>query len=130
MAQFSIKGLNQFINQMKKAKWQMPLDADKFMTKEAKKLINESKQASPYATFKNRWFTKTRKATKNSIWKGVFNKASHLHLVNDGHRMIGHRPKKQYLGQVKGKHFLEPVISNFSMQFDIDMEKFLNGVWE
>ena len=130
MINFNVKGFSQFINKMKKAEWTLPVDAEKFMSVEAKKLIKEAKQASPYATFKKRWFTKTRRGTKASIWKGIFNKAPHLHLVNDGHDLIGHRPTKKHLGHVEGKHFIDPVIEHFETQFELDIEKFLKGVWD
>ena len=131
MVDFKIKGLDSFIRKMKKCEWELPNGAYEFMSAEAKKLINECKQASPYSIFKKRWFTKTRKGkSKASIWKGIFNKYPHLHLVNDGHRQIGHKPEKRYLGQVAGKHFLDAPLEQFEHQFEIDMERFLNGIWE
>ncbi|MBR1844267.1 MAG: hypothetical protein IJ790_00885 [Lachnospiraceae bacterium] len=129
MTSLTIKGLKEWTNQMKKARWELPIDAERFITVESKKLINNSKNASPYPTFKKRWFTKTKKVNQASIWKGIFNKAPHLHLVNNGHKQIGHKPDKKYHGYVEGQHFLDDVLEQFETQFYIDMEKFMNGVW-
>ena len=130
MVNMSVKGLDSFVRKMKMYQHQMPRDVDKFMSKESKILINQAKQASPYATFKKRWFTKTRKGSQNSIWKGIFNKAPHLHLILDGHMQVGHRPDKKVYGRVNGNNFLKSVIDNFETQFEVDMEKFMNGVFE
>lgn len=131
MLKCDINGLESFFKKMKASEWKLPNGTNEFLINEAKKLISDCKQASPYSTFKKRWFTKTRKGkNKASIWKGVFNKYQHLHLVNDGHKQIGHKPEKKYLGYVEGKHFLDAPIEQFRHQFDIDMERFLNGIWE
>ena len=130
MLELSIKGFESFVRHMKKCEWKLPNGAEQFMTKEARSLMNNCKQASPYATFKKRWFSKTRKGKgKATIWKGVFNKAPHLHLVNDGHKQIGHKPSKKYLREVQGKHFLDMPVKQFETQFQIDLERFLDSVW-
>lgn len=130
MVKLSVKGLESFVKHMKQAEWKLPNGVDQFMTKEARALMNDCKQASPYPTFKKRWFSKTRKGKgKASIWKGVFNKAPHLHLVNDGHKQIGHKPDKKYLGKVEGKHFLDAPVKHFEKQYEIDLERFLDSIW-
>ena len=130
MTSFVVKGLKDFTNQMSKAKWALPADVDRFMNKESKILINKSKNASPYPTFKKRWFTKTKRGSMASIWKAVLNKAPHLHLILNGHEQVGHRPEKKRYGRVPGNNFLEQVLSEFETQYYMDMEKFMNGVWE
>ena len=130
MYSLEIKGFDKFIKQMKQAAYTYPPDVNVFMSKESKKLINESKAASPYATFKKRWFTKTRNGPNAGMWKGIFNKAPHLHLVEDGHRQVTHRPGLRQVGYVEGKHFLRPVVERFEPKFEADMEKFLFGIWD
>ena len=130
MFKLDIKGFDKFIKKMKKASYKYPPDVDLFMNKESKKLISESKAASPYATFKKRWFTKTRKGPVAGLWKGIFNKAPHLHLVEDGHRQVTHKPELKQVGYVEGKHFLRPVVERFEPQFESDIEQFLFGIWD
>lgn len=50
----------------------------------------------------------------------------HIHLVDKGHRMIGHKPRKRNLGKkVKGKEFFNESYKEFKNEYYKDIDDFV-----
>ena len=125
---FEIKGLTELKRKCKSFGDAYPTAVNIFMQMEARKNIKKQKSASPYETFRKGYFVKTKKKNVADIWKAVKNKAPHLHLVNDGHRMVTH--SGVFTGKyVKGKHWTENVNKSFEQEFNQDLSNFLNDNW-
>ena len=65
----------------------------------------------------------------NDAWAiRVYGSAPHSHLIEYGHRMVGHKPDKKELGFVKGKYVFENSRKEFEKTYVRDVGKFVDNV--
>lgn len=72
---------------------------------------------------------KVYKYRGNDAWSiRVYGSAAHTHLIEYGHRMIGHKPNKKECGFVQGKHVFENSAKDFESTYVNDVGKFVDQV--
>lgn len=72
---------------------------------------------------------KVYKYRGNDAWSiRVYGSAPHSHLIEYGHRMVGHKPDKKELGFVKGKYVFENSRKEFEKTYNRDVGKFVDNV--
>lgn len=60
----------------------------------------------------------------------AYSSAPHAHLIEYGHKQVGHKPNKVVGGFVAGKHIFRQAQSDFSNTFVNDAEKFVGELLE
>lgn len=118
---------------------EMPNVAKKFMRKEATKLRKKAVDKTKAVVGKNtgNLYKRIKKGKIVYAWGDaqynirVYNGAPHAHLIEYGHRMVGHKPNKTFNGlYVRGYHPIENANIEFQPTFYKDVETDLVGMVE
>ena len=104
----------------------MPKESKKFIRTEGNKLKRvTSKRAKSEVKRDSGNYHKGIKRGKVYKYRGndawairVYGSAPHSHLIEYGHRMVGHKPDKKELGFVKGKYVFENSRKEFEKTFE------------
>lgn len=119
---------------------------EKDMPNEAKKLMQRAGNALR-RDMRTAYKQKTKRKTGNLlrglsrgrayIYQGteyqvrVKNTAPHAHLIEYGHKAIGHAPRKRFNGKyVKGRHIAGKAAKNFNSKFADMADKFVDDLLE
>lgn len=103
-----------------------PKETERFMKKEARLFRNFAKKKAK---------TSVGKVTGNYLkgfaagrhvyeWSDseynirVFNKAPHNHLIELGHKLVGHKPNKKKIGQVKAYEIMNNAMNEWESEFE------------
>ena len=138
---FDISALDEYAESMLDyATKEFPKVTERFMKSEATKLKNKAKRkaksslkSQPTGNYVD-GFKAGKKVyeygdTKYNI--RVYNGAPHAHLIEYGHRMVGHKPNKTFNGlYVRGYHPIENANIEFQPTFYKDVETDLVGMVE
>ena len=92
-------------------------DAKSKVNKVTGNLFEGIKRGKPYKYFVDR-------SMAVRVYGGK--KASHLHLLNDGHRIVDKNDKEH--GFVEGKHFMESALNGYEEQYVKDTLDFLDDL--
>lgn len=118
---------------------EMPNVAKKFMRKEATKLRKKAVDKTKAVVSKKtgNLYKRIKKGKIVYAWGDaqynirVYNGAPHAHLIEYGHRMVGHKPNKTFNGlYVRGYHLIENANIEFQPTFYKDVETDLVGMVE
>lgn len=115
-ADVDVRGLSEVIKQLEK----FPKEIEKRVVrrelrKASKIILSEAKQRAPRRSGELEKGLKIRmKAKKGSRWlrSQVRSTARHSHLIEFGHRMVGHKPNKKVVGFVPPTPYLRPAMIN------------------
>lgn len=103
----------------------------KAMDKEGNALRRGLRDATPKGAtgkLKSGWQSERARKEYGTYVKKIRNKSLHYHLVERGHRLISHRPKKLFIGTVKGQRFAEKVMNDYEPTLDARYEKMIDDI--
>lgn len=103
----------------------------KGMNKEGNALRRELRHATPKGAtgkLKSNWRTERTRKEFGVYVKKIWNSSPHYHLVERGHRLISHRPKKLFIRTVKGQRFAEKVMNDYEPTLDVRYEKMIDDI--
>lgn len=103
-----------------------PKEAERFMKKEAREFRNYTKKKARSAVGKItgnylKGFSAGRQVYEWSDSEyniRVFNKAPHNHLIELGHKLIGHKPNKTKIGRVKAYEIMNNAMNEWENDFE------------
>lgn len=135
---FETDGLDDFIDSMELIEKNYPTEIKKFMQSEGNKLKNRTlKTAKSSVGKKTGNYLKGIKRGKYYKYKGngagsirvyAGRPANHGHLIELGHKMVGHEPNKKSVGNVKGYHIFSVSADMFESTYESDCEKFADEI--
>lgn len=129
MSGFEIKGMTEFQDNIDRLiVTAFPKQQEKFLKKEANKLLKEMRKTARSRVGKVtgnylKGFKKGRKVYKwpdNSLNLRVYNKAPHAHLIENGFRLTSW--KGRFIRFIPGKHVIADSSKAFEEQFAKDVE--------
>lgn len=108
----------------------------KAMDKEGNTLRRELRDATPVGkdskgkkrSLKSGWTAERARKEYGTYIKKIRNKSPHYHLVERGHRIVSHRPKKVVSGEVGGRYFAEKVLGDYEPVLEARYEKMIDGI--
>ncbi|HZG82705.1 MAG TPA: HK97 gp10 family phage protein [Brevibacillus sp.] len=131
MADFDIdtKGLDRFHGELEDLKRLFPQEAKRLMRasgNQARKIVLRRAKASViedtgeyYKSIK-----RGRVWVKNGEYKvRTYSRSRHAHLVEYGHRIVGHEPDKKELGFVLGFHVFDKAAKDINHEWDDILER-------
>lgn len=110
-----LKGFEEFKRVLKQIERESPKKLDNFLTKQAHKLVGETKQNTPVdtGTLRNSWLVENEKMKKT-----VFSDVSY-----SAHVEYGHRTGKDKTNFVPGKFMLHNAVRKIEDEFYSDLDK-------
>lgn len=140
-AEFDVRELDEFTKELLElAEKTMPKESKKFLQVEGNKLrrITAQKARELIKKPKTRNYFKgikrgkvyRYKDDKNQLSIRIYGSSPHSHLLEYGHRMVGHKPDKEELGFVKGYRIFEKAAKEFENEYFNDCEKFVEDMLE
>lgn len=112
MGDFDIKGLDEFQQKLKTVEKKAPDRILKEMDRQGNSLRRAMRGNTPRGKTGNLikgYKTNPVKKTRGGYSKGLYNKAPHHHLVNNGHRKVS--PSGKVLGWTPGLFYVEKTVS-------------------
>lgn len=108
----------------------------KAMDKEGNTLRRELRDATPVGkdrkgkkrSLKKGWTAERARKEYGTYIKKIRNKSPHYHLVERGHRIVSHRPKKVVSGEVGGRYFAEKVLGDYEPVLEARYEKMIDDI--
>lgn len=103
----------------------------KAMDKEGNSLRRKLRDATPVGptgNLKKRWKADRAYKEYGTYVKKIRSKAPHYHLVERGHRLVSHKPKKIMIKYVPGKRFAEPVLDAYEAVISARYEKIIDDI--
>lgn len=101
------------------------------MDKEGKALRRELRDATPVGptgNLKKRWKADRAYKEYGTYVKKIRSTAPHYHLVERGHKIVGHKPKKIVSGEVGGRYFAKKVLDDHESTIDARYEKIIDDI--
>ncbi len=140
MGMFEFEGLDELSDTMAMVSRDYSKEVKKFMQKEGNALRKQTlKTAAAYVGEKTGNYRKSIKRGKHykygkngadSIRVYSGSPAFHGHLIEYGHKMITHKPKNEYVGDVAGHLVFKAAADNFENVYDSDCENFAEKIIE
>lgn len=103
----------------------------KAMDKEGNALRRGLRDATPKGAtgkLKSGWQSERARKEYGTYVKKIRNKSPHYHLVERGHRLISHKPKKIVSGEVGGRFFAEKVLGSYEPVLEARYEKIIDDI--
>lgn len=103
----------------------------KAMDKEGNALRRELRDATPVGPTGNlqkRWKADRAYKEYGTYVKKIRSTAPHYRLVERGHRLVSHKPKKLFIRTVKGQRFAEKVLDDHESTIDARYEKIIDDI--
>lgn len=103
----------------------------KAMDKEGNALRRGLRDATPKGAtgkLKSGWQSERARKEYGTYVKKIRNKSPHYHLVERGHRIVSHRPKKVVSGEVGGRYFAEKVLGDYEPVLEARYEKMIDDI--
>ena len=103
----------------------------KAMDKEGNTLRRELRGATPKGAtgkLKSHWRTERARKEFGTYVKKIRNTSPHYHLVERGHKIVSHRPKKIVSGEVGGRFFAEKVLGSYEPVLEARYEKIIDDI--
>lgn len=133
---FDTRELDSFLeDMMEEAQEKLPKETKKFLQKEGNKLKNKMKKKAKEVGIPQNGKTdfydrfKRGKVYKRDGELAVraYNGSPLGHLLENGHRIVGHKPDKKDTGKfVKGRFYIEKSTQEFKEQYYSDTEEFID----
>ena len=103
----------------------------KAMDKEGNTLRRGLRDATPKGAtgkLKSGWQSERARKEYGTYIKKIRNKSPHYHLVERGHKIVSHKPKKIVSGEVGGRYLAEKVLGDYEPVLEARYEKMIDDI--
>ena len=135
-----INGINELTNKVEVVQKKAPdrmFDAVNKGIKTAKEIAKDNTPVGPdkkpeKKRMQNQWVAQQAKYDGRSWEAGLYNKAPHKHLVNNGHNQVikDRNGRQKTVGYVPGLKFVEKTVEEAETKAKEDFDKYIEEVFE